>query len=168
MSLLWIILVTIISSGFILVKFSGYLLLVVYLVFITFYYSKLKSTCNLIKNSLSQKQALVLAVVTLMVIIFTVPYFLYPIANLGLAGGGGSDADDGVVTAVKALIDFKYPYYTKSPSGNSVGPLPGSLILSVPFVLFDSIALQNIFWLVILFFYRRLFPFYRRGVLGLC
>ena len=151
MNLLWIVLVTIISSGFILVKFSGYPLLINYLVFIVFYYTKLKSICNLIKNNLSQKQALILALITLIVIVLIVPYFLYPIANLGFKGGKGSDADEGVVTAVKALINFKYPYYTKSCLGNPVGPLPGSLILSIPFVLLGSMALQNIFWLTILF-----------------
>ncbi len=151
MNLLWIVLITIISSGFILVKFSGYSLLIIYLVFITFYYTKLKSICNLIKNNLSQKQALILALVTLIVIVLIVPYFLYPIANLGFKGGGGSDADEVTAAAVKALINFTYPYYTKSYLGNPVGPLPGSLILSVPFVLLGNMALQNIFWLTILF-----------------
>lgn len=152
MNIFCIVFVTIISSEYTLVKFGGYPLLIIYSLFITLYYSKLKSIFNLIKNILSQKQALIFAIVTLIVVILIAPYFLYPIADLGFKTGGGSDADNGVITAINALIDLKYPYYTKSYLGNPPGPLPGALILSVPFVLLGNMAFQNIFWLIILFF----------------
>lgn len=166
MNLIWIVFLTIISSKFTLVKFAGYPLFFIYFVFISFFYANLKPISNLIKNTFSQKQALVIGTFTFLVVILLVPYFLYPIANLGFKSGGGSDADDGVATAIKALIDLKYPYYTKSYLGNPVGPLPGALILSAPFALIGSMALQNIFWLIILFvFLKKLFGDWRYSLL---
>ena len=88
MSLLW--LITIVSSLHVLIKFSSCFLLIGYSFFIIFYYGKLKLICNLIKNNLSQKQALILAGLTLIIIVLIVPYYLYPMANVGFKIGRAS------------------------------------------------------------------------------
>lgn len=73
---------------------------------------------------------------------------LYPLANSGVLGGG-SDGDDALNVAVTALLDGEYPYYPRTYLNNPISPLPGSLLLAIPFVLFGSSAYQNLVWLVL-------------------
>jgi len=44
------------------------------------------------------------------------------------------------------------PYREKTYFGNPISPLPGSVILALPFVLLFGIQFQNIFWLGILMY----------------
>jgi hypothetical protein len=71
---------------------------------------------------------------------------IYPIANSGVVGGG-SDADDALNIAARELLHGRYPYYPVTYLGNSIAPLPGAVLLSIPFVLLGNSAYQNIFWL---------------------
>lgn len=90
---------------------------------------------------------LYLTVVTL--IILAVVFFLvYPIVNSGVIGGG-SDRDEDVTIAARALLKGEYPYHLKTYLGNSITHLPGSLILASPFVLLGNGAYQNLFWLLL-------------------
>lgn len=79
---------------------------------------------------------------------------IYPTANSGFYGGG-SDADDALDIAARAILHGQYPYYLKTYLGNPIGPMPGAVFLSMPFVLVYGSALQNIFWLAGLFFIVR-------------
>jgi len=71
----------------------------------------------------------------------------YPFCNLGIRGG--TDRDEDANIGVTELLHLRYPYYAKTYRGNSLSHLPGSLLLSFPFVLLGGSAYQNIFWLLL-------------------
>lgn len=73
---------------------------------------------------------------------------VYPIANSGIVGGG-SDGDEALNIATRELLHGRYPYYPMTYLGNPISPLPGEILLAVPFVLLGNSAYQNFFWLVI-------------------
>lgn len=104
---------------------------------------------------ISQKEAFWLIVVTFcsLAAIF---YICYPIANSGIFGPG-SDRDEDINIATNALLHGRYPYYIKTYLGNNITHFPGSLFLSIPFVLLGNGAYQNFFWflafLIMLRFY---------------
>ncbi|MBA2380104.1 MAG: hypothetical protein H0V76_11080, partial [Blastocatellia bacterium] len=70
----------------------------------------------------------------------------YRYANSGQFGPG-SDADDALMLAAGELVSGRYPYYAKTYLGNALSPMPGAVILAIPFVVTNLIALQNVFWL---------------------
>lgn len=71
---------------------------------------------------------------------------IYPIANTH-APGAGSDDDDALDIATRALFTGHFPYATRTYLGNAVHHLPGSFVLAAPFVMLGASALQNLFWL---------------------
>lgn len=79
----------------------------------------------------------------LLAIIF---FLLYPIANSGVVGPG-SDRDEALNIATEELLNGRYPYYARPYTGNPISPMPGSLLLAIPFVLIGNSAYQNLFWL---------------------
>lgn len=61
--------------------------------------------------------------------------------------GKSSDRDEGLEIAVTRLSNGETPYY---PSNKTAGPLsilPGSILLSAPFVALGNPGYQNVFWL---------------------
>ena len=83
--------------------------------------------------------------------------WLYPLATAG-SFGGGSDRDEALNIAVTELLNGHYPYYAKTYvaglphqlglDGNPISPLPGELLLALPFVaFFGNGAYQTFFWL---------------------
>lgn len=86
---------------------------------------------------------LIIATFLLLLAVFTV---IYPIAN-SKTTKKGSDRDEALNIATTELIQGHYPYYTKTYLGNPITPLPGSLVLTIPFVLIGNSAYQNFFWL---------------------
>lgn len=86
---------------------------------------------------------LVVAVFLILLVLFII---IYPIANSGLLGRG-SDRDEALNIATSELLKGHYPYYLKTYFGNPITPMPGSLVLAVPFVLIGNSAYQNLFWL---------------------
>lgn len=83
-------------------------------------------------------------------------FLIYPIANSGRIGGG-TDADDALIVAATRLLNGLYPYAESTYLGNLISPMPGAVLLAVPWVLTGTIWLQNIFWLAILFLIFRRF-----------
>ncbi len=100
---------------------------------------------QLFLSRLSERQALYLVLLTFaaLVAIFAI---VYPKANVHIAGRG-SDADDGLNLAVNELLQGRYPYYARTYLDNPLSPLPGAILLAIPFVLLGSSACQNLFWL---------------------
>lgn len=88
-------------------------------------------------------------------------FLFYPKVNSGVYGGG-SDREEALNIAVSQLLNGNYPYYEKTfvpglphelgLDNNPISPFPGSLLLSLPFVLVGNSAYQNFFWLTILFY----------------
>jgi hypothetical protein len=96
-------------------------------------------------SRLPQQYSLYLLLLTFvaLVVIFAI---VYPKANVHIAGRG-SDADDGLNLAVNELLHGRYPYYARTYLDNPLSPLPGAIVLAIPFVLLGSSAYQNLFWL---------------------
>jgi hypothetical protein len=70
---------------------------------------------------------------------------LHPLAHSGLLGPG-SDREDGLNVALHALVRLHDPYSTTSFLGHQLNPMPGALILALPFYLIGNSAFQNLFW----------------------
>lgn len=100
-----------------------------------------------ILSAFSERTATVLMIVTFAALVI-ITFTIYPIANSGRLGGG-SDADDALLVGATELLAGRYPFYPTTYLGNQIAPLPGSVILAVPFVLIGLLPLQNIFWLFI-------------------
>ncbi len=77
------------------------------------------------------------------VVLFAV---VYPVVDVQVPGRG-SDADDALNIGVRALLAGYSPYATTTYLGNDLSPLPGALLLAMPFVLLGSSALQNLLWI---------------------
>ncbi|MDA1043949.1 MAG: hypothetical protein O3C57_01870 [Verrucomicrobia bacterium] len=60
---------------------------------------------------------------------------------------GASDGDDAIDLVITELCQGHYPYYAKTFLGNPITPMPGSILLALPFYVLGQSALQNIFWL---------------------
>jgi len=75
---------------------------------------------------------------------------LYRVANAGTFGGG-SDADEALILAVHELVRGRYPFYPYTYLGNPIAPMPGSVILAIPFVIAGLLPLQNVAWLAAFF-----------------
>ncbi|HTK39154.1 MAG TPA: hypothetical protein VL325_11725 [Pyrinomonadaceae bacterium] len=100
-------------------------------------------------SNLTDRQAIYIFVLILLLLIFAFA-FLYPIANAHTPIAG-SDQDDALDLAASDLLHGHYPYYQRTYLGNLIAPLPGSVLLAVPFVLLGYSAYQNLFWFAALF-----------------
>lgn len=70
---------------------------------------------------------------------------VFPLAN-SHAPGLGSDRDDALNTGVAALLDGRWPYGERTYLGNPLTPLPGALLIALPFHLIGNAAFQNLLW----------------------
>lgn len=98
---------------------------------------------------MTDKFADIFAVITFAFLTLLV-YVVYPLANSGRFGRGG-DADDALLIAGAKLLNGEFPYYLSTYLGNMISPMPGAVLFSLPFVALGIVALQNIFWLGVLF-----------------
>jgi hypothetical protein len=87
----------------------------------------------------------------LAVLLFAV---FYPLAHSGILGPG-SDRDDGLNVALHALTGLHDPYRMTSFLGNRLTPMPGALILALPFYLIGNCAFQNLFWVPVFFWWAQ-------------
>ena len=98
-------------------------------------------------DKLTERQAawLIFLTLTLLLVAFLI---IYPQADAGVVGGG-SDSDDALDLAATELIHGRYPYYPTTYLDNPISPLPGAVILALPFVVLGGSAYQNLFWLLL-------------------
>lgn len=106
---------------------------------------------------LDERHALA-ATVTLIIVLALFFAITYPLANSGLLGPG-SDRDEGLQLAVERLLAGGYPYDIRTYLNKPTLLLPGSLLLSVPFVALGNGATQFILWLSLLAIVLRRFLF---------
>jgi hypothetical protein len=76
-------------------------------------------------------------------------------AGFSLAGKsfGSSDADNATVDALTELTQGRYPYYAETFLGNPITPMPGALLMALPFFVLGDVAIQNIFWFAAFFIF---------------
>ena len=98
---------------------------------------------------LSERGADICAAVAI-VVVLAVTLFVYPRANVHVAMHG-SDRDDALFQATNALLHGSYPYTNPTYLGNPITPMPGALLLAIPFVLAHNVGLANVFWCALLF-----------------
>jgi hypothetical protein len=98
--------------------------------------------------SMGRRTALALAILTIALagLAFGV---LYHVADAGIVGGG-SDSDDALNLATRALLHGQYPYHVRTYLGAGATYLPGSLLLALPFTILGNAAYQNLFWMAVL------------------
>ncbi|MDI1241498.1 MAG: hypothetical protein PSX80_06215 [bacterium] len=101
------------------------------------------------QSKITDRQADILAIFTFTALTIVVS-LVYPLAHSGRFGRG-SDADDALLIAGTKLLNGEYPYYLLTYLGNMISPMPGAVLLAVPFVALGIIAIQNVFWLGVLF-----------------
>lgn len=89
--------------------------------------------------------AIIAGLLAMMLLLFVL---IYPMVNAAQPGLG-SDRDDALNMAVRALMRGEHPYRQLTYLGNPVTPLPGALLLATPFVLLGNSAWQNLFWLAV-------------------
>ena len=116
-----------------------------------------------LKASLSERAANILAGLTFLCLIAVVAIG-YPLANSGRFGGG-SDADEALIMAAKAIASGIYPYTQVTYLGNLISPMPGAVFFGMPFSLTGLFQFQNVFWFGVLFFLIRHLS--GRGSIGL-
>jgi len=75
----------------------------------------------------------------------------YPKAQARAAEGTGSDADDALNIAARRLVAGEYPYAERTYLDHPISPLPGAVLLAVPFHLLGNAAYQNVFWMIVYF-----------------
>lgn len=90
-----------------------------------------------------------LAAATLLVVIVLFAA-IYPRVNSQVPGTG-SDDDEAYAIGAHALLAGRSPYDDRTYLGNVLHQLPGAFVLAAPFVLAGSSALQNLFWIPLLF-----------------
>ncbi len=97
------------------------------------------------ETTLGERRARWLALLTALALIAAFAV-IYPLANSGRFGTG-SDSDEALNQATRALLHGRYPYLERTYLGNEITPMPGSLFLAIPFVLLGNGAYQSFFWI---------------------
>jgi hypothetical protein len=131
-------------------KYTGFAGLAVYSVgasaFLFIYFTYVYHVV-VVKVSLGTSIALAVAgIIGLCILAF----LLYDLANSGRIGPG-SDGDDALMLGAAELISGRYPFYPRTYLANPIAPMPGAIILSIPFVLLGIYPLQAVFWLIAFF-----------------
>lgn len=63
--------------------------------------------------------------------------------------GPGSDRENALQLACQALLAGKFPYTQLTFLHHPITPMPGALVLAIPFCLAHLTSLQNLFWLAV-------------------
>ena len=97
----------------------------------------------------SEKEIGVLWLVLLWCLFTLLLAVLFPLSHRHILGGQGSDRDDALRVASLSLTHGRYLYHATTYLDNRITPLPGAVLLAVPFFLLGNVSLQNAFWLAI-------------------
>ncbi len=86
---------------------------------------------------------------TLSLIALTVGFIILHPFEDNRGPGKSSDRNEGLELAVRRMTEGKSPYYPARVFPGPLSVLPGSIILSAPFVAVGNSGYQNIFWLAV-------------------
>lgn len=73
---------------------------------------------------------------------------IHPIASRHVITQG-NDSEDALYVGARHLLSGHFPYYSKTYLGSPITPMPGALILDLPFAGFGHAGLQNLIWLAV-------------------
>lgn len=138
-------------------RFFGYAGVIAYVAIAALLLASMRTYIDRAGAMFAETQARWLAATTFAAVIAAFA-ILFPIADAG-ALGGGSDGDDALNLAAGELLGGRFPYYQRTYLNNLITPLPGAVMLAVPFVALGESGYQNLFWLAVLFLFVRI----RRG-----
>ncbi len=102
-----------------------------------------------VRFRLSTRMCRWLALITVAAVVLVFAIW-YPRLNTRTPGVG-SDDDDSINVAARALMSGHFPYSVRTYLGNADHHLTGALLLAAPFVLLGTSALQNLLWLPLFF-----------------
>lgn len=87
------------------------------------------------------------AVVALAVLALVLAFIVrYPMSQAGLLGVG-TDRDEALDIGVERLLAGLFPYHARTYMGVPLTPLPGAMLLAMPFHLMGAAAWQNLLWM---------------------
>jgi len=118
-------------------------------------YLLLRHAMRPVAERIPPKSATAIALVaTILITVAAVP--LHELANrnaLHIPGFsyGNTDIDDALIVGLNALLRGAHPYSVRTWAQSPLTPMPGALLLALPFHLVGAIVLQNAFWLFVLF-----------------
>ena len=152
----WLVLLLLSPSLYVIQKYLGAQGLVFYVLFVPVtVFFVLRNFLPFFTTRMSEKQAFLLTLMFLacLVVIF---FIVFPKANVPLPGQG-SDSDDGLNLAVQELLNLRYPYNVRAYLGNPISEFPGAIMLSMPFLMMGNSAYQNIFWIILFCMFLKLY-----------
>lgn len=95
-------------------------------------------------------------------VVWAIAYWaIYPMTLRHLFGPG-SDGENALFIAATELVHGHFPYYRHTYLNNPITPMPGALLLALPFLLLGRVSFQALFWIAIFvlisdkFFSRRI------------
>ncbi len=95
--------------------------------------------------------------VILILLIFIVNYFVYPIADSLKYQGKGSDSDDAIIVVTRTLLSGHSPFAVKTYLNNYIDNGPGIIFILAPFVILKAYYLATPVFVLLLsyLFYRK-------------
>lgn len=103
-----------------------------------------------ILEHISQRSAMIVGIASFVALV-AMYAILYPRAN-STDPSRGTDRDEALNIAVRAMLAGKYPYYERTYLGFAPSPGPGALFLATPFVLLGNSPYQGFFWIPMFMF----------------
>jgi hypothetical protein len=87
-------------------------------------------------------------------IVFILYLIVFPRAR---AKPDASDSYSALLNGCTQIAHLHFPYYAHSYQGNPITPMPGALLLALPFQIAGRLGLQNIFWVAIFIWFTTRF-----------
>jgi hypothetical protein len=87
-------------------------------------------------------------------IVFILYLIVFPRAR---ARPDANDSYSALLTGCTQITHLHFPYYAHSSLGNPISPMPGALLLALPFQVAGRVSLQNIFWVAIFMWFATRF-----------
>lgn len=159
---------TALSSSGQLLKWGGTTGLVIYALLV--FAIALLATTPLLDRLFANRRVILALWAALIIAAVAVFVVMYPLAHSGRLGPG-TDRDEALNLALRALLHGGYPYYPVTRFGAPITPLPGALLLALPFYVLGNAAFQVLLWApLFLLFCRRALPSQKQALLfaGLC
>ncbi len=102
---------------------------------------------HLFYERITQKEAIILFIFILILMAINF-HLIHPLADTGIIGGG-NDRGNALNKAAEQILSLQYPYAVRTYLGNPISPLPGAILLAVPFVILGNSGYQNLFWIIL-------------------